>query len=228
MKWLTKFLTSTIGMKALMAVTGLMLFGFVVVHMVGNLQVFLGEHTYNHYAQMLQGNPEIVWIARMALLGAVLAHIFSAISLTMRSKGARPTGYKQSKWLSSSYAVHTMRYGGVVVLAFIVFHLAQFTVAGVGVEGFRHCEWVGNEFTCYAYQNFVAGFQNPAIVAFYVVAQAFLGLHLAHGVWSMLRTLGMSNPRQDALARKAASLFGVVIFMGNAIMPIAVIAGFVA
>lgn len=228
MKWLTKFLTSTIGMKVLMAVTGLMLFGFVVVHMVGNLQVFLGEHTYNHYAQMLQGNPEIVWIARMALLGAVVAHMFSAISLTMRSKSARPQGYKMKTWLSGTYAVRTMRFGGFVLLAFIVFHLAQFTIAGVGVEGFRHCAWVGNEFTCYAYQNFVQGFQNPAIVGFYIVAQAFLGLHLAHGVWSMLRTLGMTNPRHDALARKAASLFGVVMFMGNAIMPIAVIAGYVA
>lgn len=228
MKWLTKFLTSTIGMKILMAVTGLMLFGFVLVHMVGNLQVFLGEHTYNHYAQMLQGNPEIVWIARMGLLGAVVAHMFSAISLTMRSKGARPQGYKMKKWLSGTYAVRTMRFGGFVLLAFIVFHLAQFTIAGVGVEGFRHCEWVGNEFTCYAYQNFVAGFQNPLIVLFYIVAQAFLGLHLAHGVWSMLRTLGMTNPRHDALARKGATLFGVAMFMGNSIMPIAVIAGFVA
>jgi len=228
MKWLTQFFSSTIGMKVLMAVTGLMLFGFVLVHMVGNLQVFLGEHTYNHYAQMLQGNPEIVWIARFALLGAVVAHMGSAITLTMRSKAARPKGYKEKKWLAGSYATRTMRFGGVVLLAFIVFHLAQFTIAGVGVEGFRHCEWVGNEFTCYAYQNFVAGFQNPAIVGFYVVAQAFLGMHLAHGVWSMLRTLGMSNPRHDALARQAATLFGVVIFMGNAIMPVAVIAGFIA
>ena len=144
----------------------------------------------------------------------------SAITLTMRSKAARPQGYKEKKWLAGSYATRTMRFGGVVLLAFIVFHLAQFTVAGVGVEGFRHCEWVGNEFTCYAYQNFVSGFQNPAIVGFYVVAQAFLGMHLAHGVWSMLpacRTHAMT------LAARPPRCSGGDL--RNAIMPVAVSPG---
>lgn len=228
MKWLTNFLTSTIGMKILMAVTGLLMFGFVLVHMAGNLQVFLGEHVYNHYAEMLQGQPEIVWMARLGLLGTVLAHIFSAIILSRRSASARPQGYKMKKWLSGTYAVRTMKFGGFILLAFIVFHLLQFTIAGVGVEGFRHCEWVGDDFTCYAYQNFVAGFQNPVIVLFYIVAQAMLGLHLAHGVWSMLRTLGLSNPRFDALSRKGATAFGTLIFLGNSVMPVAVLLGIIS
>jgi succinate dehydrogenase / fumarate reductase, cytochrome b subunit len=228
MQWLTKFLTSTIGMKVLMAVTGLIMFSFVLVHMLGNLQVFLGEHVYNHYAETLQGMPEIVWLARLGLLGTLLAHVVSVVILTARSKSARPTNYKQHKWLSGTYAVRTMRFGGVVLLAFIIFHLAQFTVAGVAVEGFRHCAWVGNEFTCYAYQNFVSGFQNPIVVGAYVVAQAALGLHLSHGAWSLMRTLGLNNAKYDKLVRDAATLFGVLVFLGNSSMPIAVIAGFIA
>jgi succinate dehydrogenase / fumarate reductase cytochrome b subunit len=214
-------------MKILMAVTGLLMFGFVLVHMAGNLQIFLGERVYNHYAAMLQGQPEIVWLARAGLLGTVLAHIFSAISLTRRSAAARPAPYKMKKWLSGTYAVRTMKFGGFVLLAFIVFHLLQFTILGVGVEGFRHCEWVGDTFTCYAYSNFINGFQNPVIVLFYLVAQAMLGLHLAHGAWSMLRTLGMSNPRYDKLARQGATAFGVLIFLGNSSMPVAVMLGLI-
>jgi succinate dehydrogenase / fumarate reductase, cytochrome b subunit len=208
-----------------MALSGLEMFGFVVIHMIGNLQVFLGPDTYNHYAQTLQGTPEIVWLARVGLLGAVFAHMGSAITLAMRSRAARPQAYKRSEFLGSSYAVRTMRFGGVILLAFIVFHLAQFTVAGVGVEGFQHCAWVRDEFTCYAYQNFVKGFQNPLVVAFYVVAQVFLGMHLTHGAWSMFRTLGLSNPRYVALAQKGAVAFGVLVAVGNIVMPIAALAG---
>lgn len=225
MDWFKRFATSTIGLKVVMAATGLAMFGFVIVHMIGNLQVFLGPDTYNHYAETLQGNPEIVWIARMGLLGAVFAHIGSAIALVKRSRAARPTGYAERSWFGQTYAVRTMRVGGFILIAFIAFHLAQFTVAGVGVEGFKHCEWVGDDFTCYAYQNFVKGFQNPAVVGFYVVAQVFLGLHLAHGAWSMLRTLGLSNPRYVDVAQKGAVAFGVIIALGNIIMPIAAMAG---
>lgn len=225
MSWLQRFLSSTIGLKVLMAVTGLMMFGFVLVHMIGNLQVFLGPDQYNHYAAFLQSQPEIVWIARLTLLGAVGAHIGSAVTLVRRSSAARPAGYKEHSWLNSSYAVRTMRWGGVIVLAFIAFHLAQFTVAGVGVENFRHCEWTDGEFHCFAYQNFVQGFQNPAVVGFYVVAQIFLGLHLAHGIWSMLRTLGISNPRFIELAQKGAVAFGVLVTLGNVLMPIAAMSG---
>ncbi len=225
MSWLKRFATSTIGMKLVMALTGLAMFGFVVIHMLGNLQVFLGPDTYNHYAETLQGMPEIVWLARMGLLGCVLAHIGSAVALVSRSRSARPQAYAQHSWFSSAYAVRTMRFGGFILLAFIVFHLAQFTVAGVGVEGFRHCAWVDGEFTCYAYQNFVRGFQNPLVVGFYVVAQAALGMHLAHGAWSMLRTLGLSNPRYVVLAQKAAVAFGLLIALGNIAMPVAALAG---
>ena len=227
MTWLTKFFTSTIGMKVLMALTGLVLFGFVVVHMLGNFQIFLGPDVYNHYAALLQGQKEILWAARLTLLASVVLHIVSATVLTLRSKKARPQGYQVNKWLSGSYAVRTMRFGGVILLAFIVFHLAQFTLGVVAVDGYRACAGSAADFHCFAYQNFVSGFKNPAVVGFYVVAQAFLGLHLAHGVWSMLRTLGMTNPRHDTLARRGATAFGIAMFVGNAIMPIAVLVGVV-
>ena len=227
MAWLKTFLTSTLGLKVIMAVSGVALFGFVLAHMAGNLQIYLGERTYNHYAAALQGNTALLWTARTGLLGVVLAHIVSAGVLTARSRAARPTAYDTHRWLSGTYAVRTMRFGGVVILAFIVYHLLHFTVGTVH-PNIQHCRVTADdEFVCFAYQNFVAGFQNPAVVGFYVLAQVALGLHLAHGVWSMLRTLGLANPRYDLLTRRAATAFGTVVTLGNISMPIAVLAGLV-
>ncbi|MFO0005694.1 MAG: succinate:quinone oxidoreductase, partial [bacterium] len=128
MSWLSRFLSSSIGLKVVMAISGLVLFGFTVAHMAGNLQVFLGADAYNHYAESLQGNKPLLWTARLTLLGMVSAHIASAVTLALRSKAARPVGYSQRSFLSGSYAVHTMKFGGFVLLAFIVYHLLHFTV----------------------------------------------------------------------------------------------------
>lgn len=227
MDWLKRFLGSTIGMKVIMAVTGLMLFGFVVGHMAGNLQVFMGDEVYNAYAEKLQGNPPLIWTARIGLLGAVLAHIGSAVVLTGRSRSARPEGYKARRWLAGRYAVRTMRFGGFVLLAFIVYHLLHLTVGAVHPD-FVHCVPAGHgKVDCDAFHNLTVGLRNPAVAIFYIVAQVALGMHLAHGVWSMLRTLGLSNPRYDVLARGGAWAFGGLITVGNCSIAIACLAGLV-
>ena len=228
MSWLSRFLQSTIGQKLIMAVSGLLLVGFVIAHMVGNLQIFLpdGGKALNEYAAMLQGQQGLLWTARLGLIGAVGAHIWSAVKLTVAAKSARPVSYKKRSWFDERYAVRTMRVGGVILLAFIVYHLLHFTIGAI--HELKPCADVGGVFTCYAYENVISGFTNPLVGIFYIVAQIFLGLHLTHGVWSMTRTLGQGNPRFDGIARKSAAAVGIIITIGNCSIPIAVMAGIVS
>ena len=227
MNWLQRFLGSTIGLKVIMAVSGLGLFGFVVGHMLGNLQVFMGAEVFNAYAEALQGNKALIWTARVGLLGLIFAHMGSAARLVMRSSAARPVGYKQKKWLSGRYAVRTMRFGGLVLLAFIVYHLLHLT-AGVVHPDFTHCVPAGHgKVDCDAFHNLTVGLKNPGVAVFYIVAQLALGLHLAHGVWSLARTLGLSNPRYDGIVRSGAWAFGGLITVGNCSIAVACLAGLV-
>jgi succinate dehydrogenase / fumarate reductase cytochrome b subunit len=220
------------ALKVAMAGSGLLLIGFVVVHMVGNLQVYLGPKVFNHYAETLQGTPELIWTVRLVMLGAIVAHIASATTLVLRARAARPVGYQSVVWLADSYAVRTMRWGGVILLMFIVFHLLHMTVGvealgAAGNETFQHCHWSGDEFECEAYANLVFGFSNPLVVGFYSLAQVFLGMHLAHGVWSMARTLGFDNPRFDTQLRRIAIAVGGAIAIGNISIPVSVLTGIV-
>ena len=134
--------------------------------------------------------------------------------------------------MSDSYAVRTMRWGGVILLLFVVYHLLHMTVGvealgAAGNKSFQHCAWEGHEFRCNAYANLVFGFRNPLVVAFYALAQVFLGMHLAHGVWSMARTLGFDNPRFDQKLRRLAIAIGAAIAIGNISIPVSVLAGVV-
>ncbi len=229
MSWLSRFLRSTIGQKLVMALSGLALVGFVVAHMIGNLQIFLGPEALNSYAALLQGNKGLLWVARFGLLGAVGAHIWSAFKLTISARGARPVSYKKRSWFEERYAVRTMRVGGIILLVFIVYHLLHFTI-GAAHSDVRHCTVIDDVFTCFAYENVVQGFKGTVgfgIGVFYCIAQIFLGLHLTHGVWSMSRTLGQGNPRFDGLARNSAAAIGLIITIGNCSIPVAVMAGLV-
>ena len=231
MSWLGRFLRSTIGQKIVMAISGLLLVGFVIAHMIGNLQIFIpdGGEALNAYAALLQGNQSLLWVARLGLIGAIGAHIWSAVKLTVSARSARPVRYKKRSWFDEHYAVRTMRVGGMLLLVFIIYHLLHFTV-GAAHSDVRSCEVINDVFTCYAYENVIAGFQGAlgfAIGVFYCVAQLFLGLHLTHGIWSMTRTLGQGNPRFDGMARKAALGTGVLITVGNCSIPIAVMFGLV-
>jgi succinate dehydrogenase / fumarate reductase cytochrome b subunit len=213
------FVGSSIGRKVIMAVTGAILFGFVLAHMLGNLQVYLGPEAINNYGvflrQALHGTG--IWIARAVLLSAVLLHIWSATSLTLASRRARPEGYRVEKWKESTYASRTMRWGGVILLLFIIYHLLHFTTGTV------HQTFIEGD----VYHNFVAGFRSVPVSLFYIFAMLALGLHLRHGVWSMFQTLGVSHPRYIRMAHVGAWIFSGVIVIGNISFPLAVLAGIV-
>ena len=213
------FVDSTIGRKVIMAVTGAILFGFVLVHMIGNLQVYLGPEALNHYGvflrEMLHGAG--LWIARAILLTAVILHIWSATSLTLTSRRARPEGYRLEKWKESTYASRTMRWGGVILLLFIIYHLLHFTT------GTLHQSFIEGD----VYHNFVAGFRVVPVSLFYIFAMLALGLHLRHGLWSMFQTLGVSHPRYIRMAHIAAWIFAAIVVIGNISFPLAVLAGIV-
>jgi succinate dehydrogenase / fumarate reductase cytochrome b subunit len=213
------FADSSIGRKVIMAVTGAILFGFVFVHMIGNLQVYLGAEALNHYGvflrQLLHGAG--IWIFRAVLLTAVTLHIWSATALTLSSRRARPEGYREEKWKESTYASRTMRWGGVILLLFVIYHLLHFTI------GSAHPSFIEGD----VYHNFVAGFQVVPVSLFYIFAMLALGLHLRHGVWSMFQTLGVSHPRYIRAAHVFAWIFAAVIVLGNISFPLAVLAGIV-
>jgi len=213
------FLQSSIGRKVVMAVTGAILVVFVIGHMVGNLTVYLGPEALNGYAVFLRKflHGSALWIVRAVLLVSVILHIWSATSLTLDSRRARPKGYRELEWKESTYASRTMRWGGVIILLFVIYHLLHFTF------GTAHPSFVEGD----VYHNFVTGFRSVPVSIVYIFAMLALGLHLRHGVWSMFQTLGVSHPRYIAMARAAAWVVAVVVVVGNVSFPIAVLTGIV-
>ncbi len=218
------FLRSTLGKKAVMAVTGLVLFGFVLVHMAGNLKMYQGEAKFDAYAEGLReigapilGHGQALWIARGVLLISVLLHIWAAWSLTVQSRRARPVAYEVTASVQSSYAARTMRWGGVIVLLFVLYHLAHLTF------GWAHPDFTPGK----VYQNVTVGFQIWWVALFYIVANLALGFHLYHGMWSFFQTLGWNQPALNPWRRRFATLFAVVITAGNLSFPLAVLIGVV-
>ncbi len=212
-------LASTIGRKIVMAVTGVVLFGFVVLHMVGNLQLYLGPTVMNEYAVFLREilHGAGLWVARAILLAAVVLHVWAAVSLTRLDLGARPVGYREWRAAESTYASRTMRWSGAFLAVFIVYHLLDFTFGTVN-PGFEE----GN-----VYRNVVASFRIVPVAGFYVVAMCLLGMHLKHGTLSLLRTLGLSHPRHEAIARRALTVIAAVVVVANISFPLAVLLGVV-
>ena len=226
-----RFLQSTLGLKILMAVTGVILVGFVLIHMLGNLQIFIpfegasGEAAIDKYGYLLKSNAAVLWGARFVLLGAVVGHIFAAVKLTNLSNAARPRQYELRRWFSDSYAVRTMRWGGVIVLLFIIYHLLHFTV-GVDAALFTEVTHCSTE-TCFVRENVIRGFKNPFISSFYMIAQVALGLHLTHGVWSLFRTLGFTSQQWNQRSRVLAMVIGGLITLGNIAIPLSILMGIV-
>jgi succinate dehydrogenase / fumarate reductase cytochrome b subunit len=213
-----RFWDSANGKKAVMAVTGAMMFGFVLLHMAGNLQIFEGPDQFNKYAQLLRTLPEALWAARLVLLGAVIAHTLAAVQLALRNRRARPVAYSKKEAIASTYASRTMYWSGPIVLAFVIYHLLHFTFGITGVPEFIEGD---------VYHNVVNGFQNPIIAAWYVLAMLLLCLHLHHGISSMFQTLGISHPRYTPWLEKVAALLAVVIFVGFVSVPLSVVLGYV-
>jgi succinate dehydrogenase / fumarate reductase cytochrome b subunit len=218
-KTLTLFDT-TIGKKAVMAVTGLVLYGFVIVHMLGNLQVFLGPKAINDYAAALKATPPLLWGVRVLLLASVVLHVWSAVSLIATTAEARKSPYRVRKYRTTSSAALSMKYGGFTLLAFIIFHLAHFTAPGLGFGKFTfsHTD---------VYGNMVSSFSMGWVVAIYLVAQVFLGLHLYHGSWSLLQTLGLSHPRYDRVRKLVPQGLGLGVPAGNILIALSIYAGIV-
>jgi succinate dehydrogenase / fumarate reductase cytochrome b subunit len=223
--WALTLYRSTIGKKAIMAVTGLVLVGFVIAHMAGNLQVFIGPKKMNDYAAFLQSLGELLWIARLGLLAALILHVLMAWQLTQIKNAARPVGYARRQPQVSTAASRSMRWGGVLLLVFIVFHILHFTTGTVFPAASRPDAMYPAYSHTNVYGNVISAFRNPLVSAFYVVSMLFLMLHLFHGAWSSMRTLGLSRPSQHPLHRRISTVIALVVWLGFTVIPVAVLLG---
>lgn len=210
---------TSVGKKVIMAVTGLVLVGFVVFHMYGNTKMYSGAEYFNAYALGLRelgapifGHEHLLWIARLVLLGAVVGHIWAATSLTRQSMAAMGTNKRPR-----NYAAFTMRYGGLLIALFIVYHVMHLTF-GAGISEFKAHD---------AYSNVVYGFKSPLVVAFYSLTMLFLSVHLYHGVWSGFQTLGLNNRASTKALRGLAILVAAVVLIGNLSFPLSIMLGIV-
>ena len=218
------FYRSTVGKKVVMAVTGLIGIGFVIVHMAGNLQVFAGANRINAYGGLLHGPlAEVTWALRIVLLIAVVLHIVMAVQLTRRASAARPIGYAHHELQVATIASRTMRWGGLLIAVFVVVHLLHFTTQRIDPAGWEGKTDAGRHRDIYG--NIVASFHIWWVTAFYVIAMIALGLHLYHGAWSSLRTLGYAKRSTRPLERRIALLVAVIVWAGFTLVPLGVVAG---
>ncbi len=224
MSWFLSLYRSAVGKKAVMAGSGILLFGFVAGHMVGNLKFFLGREEFQAYADGLRtlGYPlfphgSLLWIARIGLLAAIGLHIHAALTLWRQARRARPEEYDRREAVQLDYAARTMRYGGVILFLYIVYHLSHLT------WGSTHPDFRADD----VYHNVLAGFQVPWVAAVYIVANLILGFHLYHGLWSLFQSLGWNHPRYNPWRRTFAVTFAVVVAAGFVSVPLAVLTGMV-
>jgi succinate dehydrogenase / fumarate reductase cytochrome b subunit len=228
MKIITHIFESSLGKKYIMAVTGCLLFLFVIGHLVGNLQVFLGPEALNRYGHFLQSNHELVWPARIGLLLMVGLHIWSAARLSLENQAARPVCYATYQPVGSTYASRTMLMSGLIVLTFIIYHLLHFTVQ------VQHINLTGQNFTVFMdpqkrhdiFKMLVVGFSNGWVSAFYILGMALLCLHLSHGVSSMFQSIGWKSETYRPVVDKASQAIAVLIFLGYTSIPVAILLGY--
>lgn len=220
----TRFFSSSLGKKYVMALTGFALFAFVLAHMAGNLQIFLGAESINSYAAFLKARPGLLWSARIGLLVVVILHITAAIQLVRINRRARPVGYNDNKVVASSLAQRTIFMSGLIILAFIIYHLLHFTFGATNPEYLGYHDSLGRHDV---YRMMIAGFSNIWVSLFYIIAMGLLCLHLSHGVSSMFQSLGL---RRRAITRSInlfAKTMAILIFVGNVAIVVAVLTGLV-
>lgn len=210
-----------------MAITGMALFAFVVLHMVGNLQIFLGPEAINDYGYFLQSKPELVWPARIGLLILVLLHIWAAIKLSAENRAARPQGYGKYRPVGSSYASRTMLVSGLLVLCFIIYHLLHFTaqVPGINFTGKNFVSLEDAKHHHDVYRMMVLGFSQPLVSIFYIICMTLLCLHLSHGVSSMFQSLGWKNRKYATFIDRFAWVAAGILVIGYSSIPLAVLFG---
>jgi len=219
---ITAWIFSSIGKKTIVAATGIILVLFVIGHMLGNLQIFLGQHAINAYAAKLQSLGPLLWIMRLGLLAAVGLHIGFTVSLMADNAAATPQKYVAGNKVPSTIFVRTMRYTGLLLLAFIIFHLAHFTLGFVQPSAFHLTAPDGLHDV---YSMMILGFQNVPISLFYIVSVAFLASHLSHGVGSLFQTLGINNRKLRPVFTRGGQVLAWGLFAGFAIIPVAVLTG---
>jgi succinate dehydrogenase cytochrome b subunit len=228
MNIITRLFKSSLGKKYIMAVTGFFMFLFVLGHLAGNLQIFLGPEAINRYGYFLQSNLELVWPVRIILLALLVLHIWSASKLTIENRAARPEGYSVYRPVGSTYASRTMLMSGIIVLVFIVYHLLHFTaqVQYLNLTGQNFTTFIDPEKRHNIFKMMVVGFSNGWVSAFYILGIALLCLHLSHGASSMFQSIGWNNaayrPVLDGIARGLALL----IFIGYISIPVAILLGY--
>ncbi len=225
---LTTLVRSTIGRKVVMGFTGLVMVGWLTIHTLGNLLVFSGQDAFNHYAAFIQSGfgvePALLWFLRAFMLGAIASHVWAAIGLTARNRAARPEAYAAGrKDRVTNYAARFMLIGGIMVLLFLLFHLAHLTVGVFSADAIQARKFVHGD----AYRNLVVGLKNPVVAIFYILANMALAAHLRHGVTSGLQTLGLDHPRYNSLKTQLGVVVPLFIAGGNVIIALSILAGFV-
>ena len=211
------FWQSTIGKKVVMAATGLVMLAFIISHVLANLLVFRGTDEINRYSAFLKSTGSLLWLARGGLLVSLVLHVIAAWQLTRREQLARPVGYAKHEPQVSTTAARTIRWGGVALLLFIIYHLLHLTF------GTLHPAFDRKDI----YGNVIVAFQIWWVTAIYLVAMVALGLHLYHGAWSSFRTLGLARPTTDPLRRRVVTILSIAIYAGFSIIPLAVLLGLI-
>ena len=234
MNIITHVFKSSLGKKYIMAMTGFVLFLFVIGHLAGNLQLFLGQEAINRYGYFLQSNPELIWPARLTLLLMVGLHIWSGTKISLENRAARPVGYAVYQPVGSSYASRTMLVSGSIVFVFVVYHLLHYTAV------VQYLNFTGQDFAAFMeklpgqvpperhdiFKMMVVGFSNVWVSAFYVLGLALLCLHLSHGASSMFQSLGWKNEAYRPFLDNAARVVAVAIFLGYTSIPVAILCGY--
>lgn len=210
------FYQASIGKKAVMAVTGVILFLYVIGHLLGNLQVYLGQEQMDRYAAFLHSMPGPLWAVRAILLVCVVAHIVASIQLTTLKQRARPAGYVKKEAIGSSYASRTMMWSGPIIAAFVIFHILDLTTGAANTAQFHEL---------HAYENLVYSFRRIPVAIAYIFAMVLLSTHLYHGLWSMFQSVGISHPRYTPVIRRIAAWLAILIAAGFISIPISVLAG---
>ena len=214
----TKFYEASVGKKVVHAVTGCILVLFVLGHLVGNLQVFMGAEQINEYARLLRNLHGMIWVVRAVVLVAFVWHIIIGIQLWLTNRAARPVDYQKRKWVKASFASRTMIITGPLVLAFVIYHLLDLTF-GVVHPNFNH--------NLNVYANIVSDFQRAPIAIIYIVAMIVLGYHMSHGIWSMFQSVGLNGPRWTPFIQKCAWVIAVLFVIGMSSIPVSVMIGLI-
>ncbi len=207
-----------------MAITGFLLFIFVIGHLLGNLQVFLGPEAINGYAEKLRSMPLLLWGARIGLLVVAALHIWMAASLTIENRRARPEPYQLKTPIQATYSARTIRISGVIILAFVIYHLLHFTFLVIEPD---YATWTDSAGRPHVYKMMVAGFSNVWISGFYLLAMLLLCLHLSHGLMSMFQSVGLRNPVWARFLEQLARTIAALIFLGYASIPVAVLSNLI-